>query len=1119
MSDFRFAEPGWIHAFWGLFAFLALLVWLERRGGDALAQLVSAALQDRLVARPGPGRRRLRLALLGLCGACMILALMRPQWGLRYVPLTRAGAEIMIALDVSNSMLAEDVAPNRLERAKAEIADLLALLDGDQVGLIAFAGRASVLAPLTPDFGFLRLVLDGIGPTSASLGGTRLEEPIRKALAGFGPAGEASRALVLVTDGEDHDSFALDAAKAAAEQGVRIIAIGFGDEAGSEIFVRDPRSGARQTLRDREGNPVRSRLDGELLREIALASNGAYIPAGTGVLDLADIYERHIAPLTRGALGKGGKAVREEGYPLALLLALLFLVASAGVASRAGQPPAALGRAAALLLACALLAAPLDARAQTAAPAPPAPPAAAPAPAAGAAEAGATPGAAPETPAEPAQTPREIYNRGVAALGSDELDAADTWLGRARREGAQDGELRVRATYNLGMAAAERAESRLEKEPEEALKLFYTAGDWFREALRLRPDDADTRHNLEVVLRRALLVADELAKRDTADLAKKLEELVTRERAVAARVAERIAPGAGEPTTALADEQRRALRSVGSEQRGVLADADALASRAGGERDALEARPEAERTDEDAERALQLGNVLHYLHRARERMGQVRGQLRQRQVERAYRRSSGALAELKRAQDQLRNPVEVLDRVLADAAETATGAAWLAGAAENPPAWLTRELLVERQTDLSERTGELDERLRAALRGAPPADASVGDSGVAAAQPFVDAGKVAFTQAVGSLERGELEPAQEQLRRGITALIEARERFLGLRGLIETTYADERALEQVLVGATPEARKLMEQAGALAKAREVQEHNAGRGVRLEKLLEAEGRKLDAPPDPATAAPLDDAARTKERERLRLAGELLGNARREMDAATKGLGKSADAARAPVGRAVAALDALRRLFFTLVEQLKDTAQRQQELADATQDALAIPTGDLAPGLGPLAPRQDALARTADAIAGALDQQARAAGGVQAEEPDAAETSRKLLQAGEQVAIATGAMEQAVKGMNAAPPTLAPVRAEQDRALESLGRALALLAPPQQPPPDGDQQQDQQQPQEGGGESEPQGAQEQAQSEQQTDPQQLLQGVRDREAQRRREQAQRRRAGYESVEQDW
>ena len=125
MSEFRFAQPQWIHAFWGVLVFVALLLWFDLRGAGALDELIGSALRRRLVRRPSSLRRRMRIALLGLSAACLVLALMRPQFGIRHVAAPRVGAEIMIALDVSKSMLAEDVAPNRLERAKAEIVDLL----------------------------------------------------------------------------------------------------------------------------------------------------------------------------------------------------------------------------------------------------------------------------------------------------------------------------------------------------------------------------------------------------------------------------------------------------------------------------------------------------------------------------------------------------------------------------------------------------------------------------------------------------------------------------------------------------------------------------------------------------------------------------------------------------------------------------------------------------------------------------------------------------------------------------------------------------------------------------------------------------------------------------------
>lgn len=330
MTGLHFAAPHWVHLLWAVAAFIALLAWLERRGQGDLDRFVAAPLQSRLVLRTTPLRRALRLAWFGWCGLFLTLALMRPQWGAQFVSTPRVGAQIMVCLDVSRSMLAEDVAPNRLERAKAELRDLLSYLDGDQVGLIAFAGRAGVLSPLTPDFSFLRLVLDAAASSSVTRGGTRLEEPIRKALAGFRDrgAGEVSRSILLITDGEDHDSFPLEAAKTVAERGVRILAIGFGDEAGSEIRITDPRTGARTLVRDADGNPVRSRPDGDLLREMALVTGGAYVPAGTGAIDLESIYERHIANLTRGRLTGGGYQIRNDIFQWALLCALLCLLAA-----------------------------------------------------------------------------------------------------------------------------------------------------------------------------------------------------------------------------------------------------------------------------------------------------------------------------------------------------------------------------------------------------------------------------------------------------------------------------------------------------------------------------------------------------------------------------------------------------------------------------------------------------------------------------------------------------------------------------------------------------------------------------------------------------------------------
>ncbi|MED5262310.1 MAG: VWA domain-containing protein, partial [Myxococcota bacterium] len=341
-DTFRFAEPDWALALWVVAFAVVLLLWLEQRGTRALDRLVSPALQARLVERPRRAQRVLRIILLGLSAVCLVLSLMQPQWGLRHVPVERSGAQIMIALDVSRSMLAEDVAPNRLARAKAEIVDLLEYLEGDQVGLIAFGGRATVLSPLTPDFGFLQLGLANAGPGSAGRGGTRLEEPLRKAIAGFagtdrGESAGSSRALILITDGEDHGSFPLDAAKAAAEAGILVIAIGIGNEEGSEVRITNPRTGARERLRDADGEVVLSRLDGDLLRRIAEETGGVYVPAGTATLDLDSIYREYIGPMTRGQFDPRGRVVRDELYPAFVILGLLFLLGSVGVSSASSR--------------------------------------------------------------------------------------------------------------------------------------------------------------------------------------------------------------------------------------------------------------------------------------------------------------------------------------------------------------------------------------------------------------------------------------------------------------------------------------------------------------------------------------------------------------------------------------------------------------------------------------------------------------------------------------------------------------------------------------------------------------------------------------------------------------
>jgi Ca-activated chloride channel family protein len=233
-------------------------------------------------------------------------------------------------------MLAEDTAPNRFVRAKAEIGQLVEKLGGHRVGLVAFAGRAAPVCPLTPDHSFFRTVLQTIDTKSAGRGGTRIGEAIKTALRGFAP-GPGAKLIVLITDGDDQDPYSEEAAKAARDAGVKIVAVGLGDsEQGSPITLTDPQTGVRSTLMD-GGRPVISKLNAEQLRKIALVTEGAFIPAGTSAIDLDAIMESHVRPIIAAAAETAVRRIPAEKYPWLVLASLAALLAALWVGSSADR--------------------------------------------------------------------------------------------------------------------------------------------------------------------------------------------------------------------------------------------------------------------------------------------------------------------------------------------------------------------------------------------------------------------------------------------------------------------------------------------------------------------------------------------------------------------------------------------------------------------------------------------------------------------------------------------------------------------------------------------------------------------------------------------------------------
>ena len=1216
MSDFRFANPNWIHAIWLVAALVVLLFWLDWRRGDVLSRLLSATMQSRLVQKLSPTRRWLSIALLGMAAISLVIALMRPQWGLTYQEMPRVGAQIMVCLDVSKSMLAEDTAPNRLERAKVELTDLLSYLQGDQVGLIGFAGRATVLCPLTPDFGFFRLILDGTGPDSVGRGGTRLEEPIRKALDGFRTETDVSRIIVLITDGEDHDSHPLDAAKAAAERGVKILTIGFGNEAGSEIQYTDPKSGVRSVVRDANGRPVISRLDGETLRNIAMETEGAYIPAGTGALDLKSIYDAHIAPLVRGEQDAQGHAIRREGFQWAVLCGLLFLLASIAVGSRSVKPDmqqqstksvSEIQRRAG---AAALLIAMATTLTGHAAETPPldTPPTVSADGVTEAPDSAAAPQAKPAPDLED-RDPRDIYNEALALLDTD-FDRAEQMLTAARRDSGTDGDVRFRATYNLGWVEVKRADRTISDKPEEALAHLRRSADWFRDAVRLRPDHMDARHNLEVVLQRILELADSLAKKEEGDLAQRLDALIAAQRSLVATAREVVERVTAIDDPNVADQFRSDFRQLAVEQRKLLSDSQALSKSAGEELDILDGKNEQEKTPQDSIRAAQLGNVLHYSNRAEQRMGQARSQMRQRQAERAFRRSATALDELKRARDQLRGPVEVLDVILADASSltqltSAQAMATRMTIATEPqnfeaPAWLTAKYLEESQLSVTERTSELVTRLQAGLerqaeRPAGPltpqqqqqnAQADQFLAMVREAMPFLNDGKAAFESAGQALATENFAEANRQQLEAITALRAARERFLELRGLIELAYSREKQVETLVppsppapdepdspddddlpadtedkdnqpADALPDELSPEQQQGMLQIAKELQAENIERGERIAQLIQAARAELPEEGDP-TAAPDDsqEADPTAEqaaaqRQQMEMATQVLDLAREEMKAASDSIAKATEqppreddsnefpesaatvnqealaSSREHVTQAVEHLQSLRRLFFSVVEHLRETAQRQAQLNDETERAAVLEEDEaIAKAVGPLQSRQQELQSITGEIAKALDEQSQQspAGAMPQQNVDPQQLAQlqqmqeRFAQAAKLVQQGGTEMESAHKHLAFKEPLVDQARKHQDEALQKLAEALALLQPP--PPPEQNQQNQQQQQQQQNQQQQGQDEQKQEQNpEMGTDPARLLQAIRDREAERRRDKERRGQMEREPVEKDW
>lgn len=421
------------------------------------------------------GRARWKSLLVGAAVVLLLVALARPQFGTRYTHVKREGLDIIFAIDTSLSMTAEDLRPNRLERARLEIEALLPRLGGNRVGIVAFAGAAFVQCPLTLDHGALRIFLDGLSPNLIPRPGTHIEAAISKSINAFPGAEEASRVIVLLSDGEGFEGEAERAGKVAAERGIVIHSVGIGSPEGEPIPVRDEQGNSAGYKKDDRGQVIMSRLDETTLSRLAAITGGRYYRVSGGGFALDEVMD-DIATMAKKETESRFVTTYEERFQAPLLAALLLILIDAGLV---------LGRRRLALIVLALCLTGVD-------------------------------GARADEIIEKAQEGGKAYGRGDFETALN-----------AYKQAAIDAPERADLQYNVGttllrLGQTEDAVRELERAAAKAVDApllqrdahynrgnthmnaedYSTAVDAFQQALDVDPEDDDALHNLELALRK-----------------------------------------------------------------------------------------------------------------------------------------------------------------------------------------------------------------------------------------------------------------------------------------------------------------------------------------------------------------------------------------------------------------------------------------------------------------------------------------------------------------------------------------------------------------------------------------------------------------------------------------
>ena len=509
-----FANPEYLALLAALPVAAALAYLAARSRRRSLERLGEPRLVNRLTDGVN-GFGRTAAAALTLCAlALAIVALARPQWGESVQTVERQGVQIMVALDISRSMLAEDLEPNRLTRAKLEIADLMNRVHGDELGLVLFSGAAFVQFPLTFDYATARNFLENVSPAMISRQGTAIADAIEKASTGFDDSRPSQKVILIISDGENHEEDPVAAARRAADDGIVIYTIGIGSAEGGTIPIYDNFSGLLLgNLADRNGNTVISRLDEDTLASVAQAGGGRFIRAD-GFNNAAAEFARELEDLQKATIESEIETARVERFQIFAVAAIALLIAAGLIADRrrGARKPAESAGAAANRLTLGMMALPLLSFTLLSC---------------GVGDTLDTRGprdvesgnlafddgdyeqalqdydrALDEMP----DSPEAMYNSANAlyrqAQTGEQAQMSDAVSRYDRASRNADSELAARSAYNTGNALFETGNALIGMGDSEGARQSYgQALESYKQALRLNPDDEDAKRNLELTLR------------------------------------------------------------------------------------------------------------------------------------------------------------------------------------------------------------------------------------------------------------------------------------------------------------------------------------------------------------------------------------------------------------------------------------------------------------------------------------------------------------------------------------------------------------------------------------------------------------------------------------------